>query len=155
MEDLLSTFQSPTTLWVVVGLVLLILEFTVPGLILFFFGLGAILTGIVCIFAEISLNTQLLIFTLASIAMLISLRRCLRPVLSSSRENSVPDIEEFIGAKAVVSQTVKGSHGGKVSFHGSEWKAIALETIPEGTDVIIQKRENLTLTVTPTQPTGN
>jgi len=47
-------FLSPALIWFITGIIFLLLEFVVPGIILFFFGCGAILAAI---FAWIGLDS--------------------------------------------------------------------------------------------------
>ena len=51
--DFIKDFLKPEVIWCLVGLVLLLLEFILPGLIIFFFGLGAWVVAAVCLFAGI------------------------------------------------------------------------------------------------------
>ena len=44
--DWIKDFMKPEIIWVLVGLLLLLMEFAVPGLIIFFFGLGAWVVGL-------------------------------------------------------------------------------------------------------------
>ena len=147
MNEFLEMFKTPSTLWILTGLILLILEFTVPGLIIFFFGVGAILTGLLCLVVDLSFNTQLAFFTINSIAMLLLLRRFLKPILSPARESDTPNIEEFKGEAATVTEAIHPERCGKVEFHGAEWRAKASTALAAGDRVTITARDNLTLTV--------
>ena len=60
--ETLKGFLEPEVIWFLVGILLLVMEFMLPGLIIAFFGVGACVVAIVCMFADISLNAQLLIF---------------------------------------------------------------------------------------------
>ena len=41
MWDAIKDYLSPEVVWFLAGLALLILEFAMPGLVIFFFGVGA------------------------------------------------------------------------------------------------------------------
>ena len=60
--------SDPAVIWFLVGLGLLLLELVLPGLVILFFGVGAWVTALVCAFTDISLNWQILIFLVASLA---------------------------------------------------------------------------------------
>ena len=45
-------FNNAAVIWFIVGFALFVLEFAVPGLVLFFFGLGAWITGIVLLLTD-------------------------------------------------------------------------------------------------------
>lgn len=145
----LNDWLDPKVLWIVAGIVMLILEFIIPGLIIFFFGAGAILTGIVCMVFDVPIGLQFIIFGVTSVVSLILLRNRFSSVFhgkvnSSSTEN---DFDEVIGEKCKVVQTIPANNFGKVEFRGSNWKAIADEEISVDETVEIIKKENITLKV--------
>lgn len=54
--------------WIVLGVILVLLEIVVPSFTIFWFGLGALVTGVtMAILPEISLKWQILIFSVSSI----------------------------------------------------------------------------------------
>jgi membrane protein implicated in regulation of membrane protease activity len=54
--------------WIVLGVVLVLLELVVPSFTLFWFGLGALVTGLLLVMLpEISLKWQVLVFSVSSI----------------------------------------------------------------------------------------
>ena len=52
---------KPELIWFIAGLIMLLAEFAMPGLIIFFFGVGAWLVALICLFIDISINIQLII----------------------------------------------------------------------------------------------
>jgi len=49
MFDSIKEYLKPELIWFLAGLLLLLLEFAAPGLIVFFFGVGACIVAIVCL----------------------------------------------------------------------------------------------------------
>ncbi|MBW8039485.1 MAG: NfeD family protein [Planctomycetes bacterium] len=148
--DTLKDFLKPELIWFLVGLTLLILEFIMPGLIVAFFGVGAWIVAIICLFIDISLNTQLLIFIVSSVLSLLLLRKWLKGIFMghiASKQNMRENLEEFIGHRAVVKERIVPNGRGKVEFHGTDWQAEADEEIAEGTAVEIIGKDNITLKV--------
>ena len=148
--DTLKDFLKPELIWFLVGLILLILEFVMPGLIVAFFGVGAWVVAIICLFADISLNTQLLIFIVSSVLSLILLRKWLKGIFMGhvvSKQDARENLEEFVGQRAVVKERIVASGRGKVEFRGTDWQAQADEEIAEGTAVEIIGKDNITLKV--------
>lgn len=148
--DFIKDLLRPEIIWTLVGLGLMFLELMLPGLIVFFFGLGALIVAGICFFAEISLNLQLGIFIVSSISLLIILRGLLKKVFmghSSSGGGGEGNLSEFIGERAIVKQTITAQRPGKVEFHGSDWAATAEGTIEEGATVEITAQDNITLKV--------
>jgi membrane protein implicated in regulation of membrane protease activity len=146
LKDLLS----PELIWFLIGLVLLIFEFLTPGLIIFFFGVGAWIVAIICLVTDIGINTQLIIFILCSVFSLLLLRRWIKGVFlghTGLMQDLKRNVDEFVGQKAIVKEKIMPKRGGKVELHGTNWEAFADEEIEEGSMVEIISKENLTLKV--------
>ena len=148
--DAIKDFLKPELIWFIVGLVLLVLELALPGLIVGFFGIGAWIVAIVCLMTEIGTNTQLIIFIVASVLSLLILRKWLKGVFlghTGSKQDLKHNLEEFVGQRAVVKEKIVPRLGGKVEFHGSNWEAQADDQIEPGTVVEIVGKDNITLKV--------
>jgi len=148
--DTIKDFLKPEIIWFLIGLALLIMEFVLPGLIIAFFGVGAWIVALVCLITDIGINTQLIIFIVASVLSLLFLRKWLKGIFighSVSKQDLKEDLEEFIGQKAVVKEKITPKAGGKVEFHGTNWLAEADEEIAVETVVEIVGKENITLKV--------
>jgi membrane protein implicated in regulation of membrane protease activity len=151
--DAIKDFLKPELIWFLVGLLLLIFEFMLPGLIVAFFGVGAWLVALLCLLSDYvqgSINTQLIIFILASVLSLLCLRRWLKGIFMGhivSKQDMTENLEEFVGQRAVVKEKITPKAGGKVEFHGTNWEAFADVEIAEGSVVEIIAKENITLKV--------
>lgn len=74
-----SANSLPEIIWFVVGLILILMEFAVPGVILVFFGIGAwIVTALVYLGLLTSLTSQLFVFSGASLVLLVALRKLVK-----------------------------------------------------------------------------
>ncbi len=143
---------SPTLIWFLVGLALVLVEVAAPGVILVFFGLGA---WIVALTTQVgltgSLASQLLVFTIASVALLFTLRKWVRSRFLghvSDEQNPAANLDEFAGQTViVVREILPGSLEGKVEYKGAQWNAIAEETIAEGERAVITGVDGITLLV--------
>jgi len=151
--DAIKDFLKPELIWFLIGLVLLILEFIMPGLIIGFFGVGAWIVAIVCLlsaYVQASINAQLIIFIIASVLSLLLLRKWLKGIFIGhvkSKQDMTQDLNEFIGERVVVKEKITPKAGGKVELHGTNWIAKADEEIAAGTVVEIIAEDNLTLKV--------
>ena len=142
--------MEPQWIWLIIGLLLILSEFVMPGLLMIFFGLGACIVSTVCFFRDISINIQLGIFITTSVVSLLLLRGCLKSIFVghvSDKHNTSEDLTDYIGQKAIVKKTIHEKTGGKIEFHGTDWHAEAEYEIPEGTPVEITGKESLTLKV--------
>lgn len=132
-----------------IGLVLILLEFAVPGLVVVFFGVGAWVTALVCLITDVSLNTQLFTFLIASVAGLALLRRALKKRYMDvlQPDNGLED--EYIGQTAVAINSFAAGETGKVSFKGSHWEATSHQAVTEGQRLKITGYKSIRLFVEP------
>ena len=80
---MLNEFSNPVFVWCLAGIILFVIEFIVPGFVVFFFGLGALIVGLLCyLIPALSVNSQLIIFVISSIATLVLLRKWFKSIFS-------------------------------------------------------------------------
>ena len=145
-----SILSRPEIIWFIIGLVLFLLELVIPGFVIFFFGVGAWITAIICLFAAPGINLQIIVFALTSILSLIALRRIVKKKVFFNRENQSIDIDdEFTGKEAVAISPIRPLKKGKVEFKGTTWDAESTSEVNDGQTVIIVEKENFTLIVEP------
>ncbi|MBF6622052.1 MAG: hypothetical protein B7Z23_03740 [Pseudomonadales bacterium 32-61-5] len=122
--------------WAVGGLLLIMLELVIPSFFVIWFGLGALLVGGVLLVAgELSLTVQLLIWALASLAMVVVWFRVFRP--SRHRTLIGTAAGEVIGEVGLLVGQVEPFQRGKVRFQrpilgAEEWACVADQTISAG-----------------------
>ena len=151
--DAIKELLKPELIWFLVGLVLLLLEFSLPGLIIGFFGVGAWVVATVCMlsaYVKSDIGVQLIIFIISSVFSLVILRKWAKGIFmghSGGEQDLNEDLKDFIGEHAVVKEKITPKIGGKVEFHGTNWSAQADGEIPEGATVEIIGKDNITLKV--------
>lgn len=145
----MGDFLNPAIIWFIIGVIFLFLEFALPGVIIGFFGVGAILTAVLALTGVLnSLISQLIFFCVSSILLLVFLRRMLKEHFMGKTVPKDNGADEFIGRKAVViKRIIPNSTGGRVKYEGTEWNAIADVEIEVGKFVTIVSKENITLKV--------
>ena len=134
--------------WFIAGMVLILAEFSAPGVCICFFGVGALLTGVVVwLFPGMPLSLELLLFSVLSVLFLLGCRRLMPDVFRGSMKVDPSDIEndDVAGADAVVVEAISAGRPGKVEFRGSLWTACADRELAVGERVKISRRQNLTL----------
>jgi len=155
--DWIKDFMKPEFIWAMVGLILLLMEFAVPGLIIFFFGVGAWIVAATCFFVDINTNTQLVIFIVSSVVLLLALRKWLRSIFvghTYSKQAGTQDMNDMIGQKVIVTKKIDPPQSGAVELHGVKWTATAETDIEIGQLVEITGQESLTLIVKPLETEG-
>jgi membrane protein implicated in regulation of membrane protease activity len=140
------------TLWLLAGVLLILVEFFAPGVIIVFFGVGAILTAITTWLGWTpGIGSQAAVFATSSVLLLFGLRRYVKNwfVGKIADPNGAPD-DDFTGREARVVASLPGNGGdGVVEIKGSNWKARSETAIATGETVIIERREGLTFHVRP------
>jgi inner membrane protein len=145
-----SIFERPELLWFLIGLILFLLELVVPGFIIFFFGVGAWVTALICLIANPGTNLQIIIFGITSVLSLIALRRLIQKKFFYSRGTKSEDVEdEFTGKEGIAISDFGKAIKGKVEFKGTRWNAESESDIKEGQAVVITRKESLVLKVEP------
>jgi inner membrane protein len=145
-----NIFSRPELFWFILGLVLFLMELVIPGFFIFFFGLGAWVTALICLIGEPGTNMQILIFAVISVLSLIALRRIIQKKFFYSKENLSEEVEdEFTGKEALATTDIGPEMKGKVEFKGTTWKAESKSEIKKGQTAIIIEKENFTLIVEP------
>jgi membrane protein implicated in regulation of membrane protease activity len=145
-----NILEKPELFWFLIGLVLFLLELVIPGFFIFFFGLGAWITALVCLIWEPGTNLQIIIFAVTSVLSLIALRRMIQKKFFYSKGNLSEEVEdEFTGKEALATTDIGPDKSGKVEFKGTTWKAESKSEIKEGQKAIIIEKENFTLIVKP------
>lgn len=145
----LEIISSPILIWFLVGLVLILMEFVIPGLVIVFFGVGAwVVTILVSIFPGMAVWVQLMIFTIFSVTALVLLRRSLKKRFFDVDEGAETDkIDDFIGHTALVEKAISKNMNGKITFKGVSWEAISEKDIEAGATVRIIGKDSIKLKV--------
>lgn len=138
-------------IWIILGIILCVSEFVIPGFVICFFGVGALITALIAaICPSIALGWQIFIFTLISVASIFASRKLFPNAFkgNSERANVNEDCDDFSKATAVTEEYIKaGSVGGRVRYEGSYWTARSNEDIPAGEMVHVVGRDNITLII--------
>jgi len=143
---------DPALIWFGIGFVFFLLEFLIPGFILFFFGIGAWVVAIVSLFLDISLNTQIILFISSSLFTVILFRNWIKRKFGSLGVNSTQLEDEFIGKVGKAETSIVPGLGGKVEFKGTRWDAISEDIISAGENVLITETKSILLIVKSLKP---
>ena len=136
-------------IWVLAGLALLAAELLTPGgFFIIFFGVGALVTGVLVGLGIVeTVWVEWLIFSAVSIASLLFFRK---PLLEwmKRREPAHPPVDSLVGETAVVTEDVAPGGVGKAELRGTSWNARAREALRRGQRARVEKVEGLTLWLT-------
>jgi membrane protein implicated in regulation of membrane protease activity len=131
-----DTFMSPVAVWAIIGIVLIIIELMSFTFVFVFFGVGAIIASLTTwIGITPGLSSQLAVFSVSSLFMLLVLRKTAKKLFFGSHD--VPP--DYKGQMVKVVKAIPVGGEGAISYRGSEWIAFSESTgqIPEGSTVEI------------------
>ncbi len=143
---------SNELLWFLFGLVVMLGEIVTPGFVLIFFGVGAwIISFLLWLGIPISFTSQLFIFLITSVLLLIVFRRFGKKYFQGkiSRPDVAGIVDDIRGERAIALSNIDPTIGGKVEYHGTLWNAESDVAITKGASVEVLERNNLTLKVKP------
>ncbi len=145
-----SFFSRPELIWFLIGLVLFLLELVLPGFVIFFFGVGAWITALLCLIADPGINIQIIVFAITSVLSLLALRKMIqKKFFYNNNELSEKVEDEFTGKEAIAVTDLGHAKLGKVEFKGTSWQAESELPVKNGQVVIIKKKEDFKLFVEP------
>lgn len=120
--------------WVALGLGLIALEMFVSTFFLVWFGLGALLTGLAAVLLPLSFVAQILVWTLASAAMVVVWMKYFK---SPDRTGSGQAKEGVLGVTGLVTRPVTETGEGEILFQrpvlgADRWPVVADVPIAAG-----------------------
>ncbi len=145
----MESFLNNAVIWFGLGLGLFLLEFLLPGFILFFFGVSAWIVAVLTFFFDVSINTQLIVFLISSIVSVLFFRNWVKHRFGMGKTIAGILPDEFVGKVAIAETSIAPGKKGRVEFKGTEWDACSEETISPGDNVIITRIESILLYVKP------
>ena len=122
--------------WAVFGIALIVAELAVPAFVLVWFGLGALLVALAMFLVpSLGMTAQILMWTVASVAMVVLWFRIFRPGMHKTRVGMSDS--NIVGEVGLLTRDVEPFRKGQVRFQkplvGAEvWDCIADETISSG-----------------------
>lgn len=143
----MDIFLHAAVIWFIIGFVLFLLEFVIPGLIVFFFGVGAWIVAILTLFFDLSINVQLIIFVVSSALTIVLLRKWIKRIIYGKHHSRELLEDEFMGRTARAISSISPGENGKVDFKGTTWPAASGDYINEGENVTIVGNESILLIV--------
>tara|TARA_B100000959_G_scaffold65883_1_gene69995 strand:- start:217 stop:660 length:444 start_codon:yes stop_codon:yes gene_type:complete len=136
--------------FVVVGVVLVICEIFIPGFVIMWFGVAAIIAAIP-VYLEASMNTIVLVYSVSLILFGIFGRRLAMNYFNAGEDESTKtNVATIIGSIGVVTHKV-GLTGvpGRVYVNNESWAAISADgkEIENDTQVIVEKIDGAKLII--------
>jgi len=131
---------SASLTWFLIGVVFLFAELAMPGLILIFFCFGSWVAALTLLFADVSVQVQLVVFLVSSLVLLFTLRKVFMRTFGGRLKDGADKelADRAVGRQALVTTAIRPAAPGEIKFRGSFWRAAADVDIPEGATVVIE-----------------
>ncbi len=148
MDWLIDAFQQLQFWhWLTLGLVLLLAELVTGSTYLLWPGVAAWITGLAAMLLGVPWAAQLIIFALASIALLLIARPLVKNRLLIGPDTDLNEPgRQLAGAMGVAAQAFQRGQG-RVRLGDSEWLAVSEEAIETGDSVKVVGVDGTTLQV--------
>ncbi len=138
--------------WIIAGFCLIGLELIVPSFTIIWFGLGALVVGVLkALWPEFPLAGQLFLWTVSSISFTVMWFKYLKP--KANRTHAAQSKERIVGETGIIIWGTEDSYGrGTVRFRiavmgADEWGCYADEVLQVGDSVRVVDREGQILKV--------
>ena len=146
----MEIFANAAVIWFIIGFSCFLLEFVLPGLILFFFAVGAWIVAILSLFIDMSLNTQIVVFLGSSLLTILLFRKWVKQIIWTKKHSTELE-DEFLGKTGKALTYIGPGQNGKVDFKGTTWDARSEDSIEMGDNVIIIGNDSILLIVKSTK----
>ncbi|MBX7148962.1 NfeD family protein [bacterium] len=136
---------SPTALWAITGIILIIIEVFTGTFAVLFFGLAALLVAALKFFGLNNITLELIIFGLSGLSGLLLFRKKFAANFGASKNFSAD-----AGHHVVLNENIVPGNVGTVDYQGTKWTVVNADTraLNAGEKVVISKTEGTKLFVT-------
>lgn len=141
-------FKVSPALWIIAGLALVVLEMIVPGLIIIWFGIGAVVAGLVALLVP-NPYVQFSVFVVVSGVLVVFSQRIARRI--TRPEPELVGANRMPGAVGLVIADITPPQTGRVKVMGEEWRAEAAVPVAAGTQVKVREVSGTRLVVEPAE----
>ena len=139
------TLQTGIWIWFILGMTLIALEFFIPGAILSFLGMGAVMVAGLLHFKLITGVLQAFIsWFIISIILVLFLRSFVLKFMPSLKEKQETNEEEFAkGSLVEVLEDTSPNTSGRIRFRDTTWESYSDHKLKKGESAkIIRARDN-------------
>jgi membrane protein implicated in regulation of membrane protease activity len=133
--------------WLALGLGLLLAELVTGSTYLLWPAVAAWITGLALMVFGVTWPVQLIVFALATVALLLFARPLVKNRLLMGPDTDLNEPgRQLIGARAIAAQSFANGEG-RVRLGDTEWRAVSAEPLAAGDEVVIVSVEGTTLGV--------
>ena len=132
--------------WWVLGLILLGLEIVVPGNVFVWFGVAALITGVLALIADVGWQVELIVFVVLAVVLVIAGRRIFARQSQPGEQPFLNDrAHRLVGSTYMLPTPIVDGHG-QVRVDDTNWR-ITGPDLPSGTRVKVVDADGAVLKV--------
>jgi len=132
--------------WMIAGLVLLGVEIVAPGNVFVWFGIAALITGVVVFFTNFGWQADALLFVVLAVVLVIAGRRYFSRAAAPSEQPFLNQrANGLVGRSYVLAEPIVGGHG-RIRIDDSHWR-ITGPDLPSGTKIRVASADGAVLRV--------
>lgn len=140
--------QYGNYIWLGLGAFLCTIELLIPGVFVVFFGIGAILVGLILSIFPISYVAQILIWLAFSVGGMLLGAKFLHRLFPAETTKDPSKFKIYENKIALVINDIKpNKKSGRIKFQGTDWDASSNEEILAGEYAKILNRDNISFFV--------
>ncbi|MEO6636687.1 MAG: NfeD family protein, partial [Ginsengibacter sp.] len=128
----MNILEQPAVIWFIIGFIFFLLEFVIPGLVVFFFAVGAWIVALLTLCFDLPINLQLIIFVASSILTILLLRNWVKKIIYGNNPSRELLEDEFLGKIGRAETAIAPGENGKIDFKGTTWPAASEDYIAAG-----------------------
>jgi membrane protein implicated in regulation of membrane protease activity len=137
--------------WLIIGMLLVVAEIFIPSFTVLWFGLGALVVGLVGMVAPMSMTTQILVWTVSSVLFVVGWFKVIKPKMAVANQNK-QSRQSAIGESGLVIKLPSESTLGTMRFSTpvldrDEWHFSCDVAVELGDRLHIQEISDQTLVV--------
>jgi membrane protein implicated in regulation of membrane protease activity len=142
--DLINQLGAWT--WFIAGIVLLGLELLAPGTFFLWFGVAAIITGVLALFTDLTWQTETIVFVVLAVVLVLVGRRYFARDASRSEQPLLNErAARLIGRDYVLAEPIVDGQG-KLRIDDTNWRVTGPD-LPSGTKVRVTGHDGGLLSV--------
>jgi inner membrane protein len=131
--------------WIILGVLLIGLELTAPGIFFLWLGLAAVVTGLVDGLIGLSWQASTLLFAVLSVLAVLAGRMVSRPAVRTESSSLNQRGEALIGRRFTLEAPLAGGEG-RIRVDDSSWRVTGPD-LPRGAAVRVVRVDGATLVV--------
>lgn len=138
-------------IWLIISGIFFIMEMMTVGFLVFWFGVGGLITALVSLFTE-NIIIQTTVFVISSTLLLFLTKPLVKKLSHGNKVQT--NAYSIIGKKGIVTREINDKKGiGQVKVGSEIWTAKSSSPILEGTEVIVKEIDGVKVIVEPvTEP---